>query len=232
VRGVRPAFACNAPTRARTVKNLLDHTLQTDTGQPGSTSPAGAEQTCDARRSEQCQRKRECQAARAEDGAERRQAPIQLGPGAACRPIRTACVPRTHAAPPQRHGRRHMAAARPGTAAQERWRAPDAGSAWLRPRSALVPAAPGACGSASGLSPAWTTPTPAAPPAASPPARKAAPRAARPTPPPFLRIYLIIYTPCMAARGSATHTILYSDGKVSRSAFHQCMARNFLTKFS
>jgi hypothetical protein len=104
----------------------------------------GSRKTCDARRSEQCQRKRECQAARAEDGAERRQAPIQLGPGAACRPIRTACGPPTRAAPPQRHGRRRMAAARAAAAAQERRRAPDDTLRWQLLREPY-PSAPPPC---------------------------------------------------------------------------------------
>ena len=62
----------------------------------------------------------------AEDGAERHQAPAQLGPAAACLPARTFCGPRTRAAPPQRHGRRRTAAARTAAATQERRRAPDA----------------------------------------------------------------------------------------------------------
>ena len=50
----------------------------------------------------------------------------QLRPAAACRPARLPCDPPTRAAPPQRHGRRHMTAARTAAAAQERRRAPDA----------------------------------------------------------------------------------------------------------
>ena len=120
------------------------HTPQKDTGQPESTSPAGAEKTCDARRSEQCQRKRECQAARAEDGAERHQAPAQLGPADACLPARTSCGPPTRAAPPQRHGRRRMAAARPATAIQERQWALDA-MLWRQLPHEPYPSAPPPC---------------------------------------------------------------------------------------
>jgi hypothetical protein len=76
--GEQPKNVCVVSGRRSRATRQQEHApSRTDTGQPGSTSPAGAEQTCDARRSEQCQRKRECQAARAEDGAERRQAPIQ-----------------------------------------------------------------------------------------------------------------------------------------------------------
>ena len=52
---VGPAFACNAPTRARTLQNFLGHAPQIDAEQPESTSPAGGEKTCDARSSEQFQ---------------------------------------------------------------------------------------------------------------------------------------------------------------------------------
>ena len=51
--------------------------------------------------------------------------PAQLKPAAACRPARTLRGPSTRAAPPQRHGRRRMAAARPAATARERRRAPD-----------------------------------------------------------------------------------------------------------
>ncbi len=51
------------------------------------------------------------------DGAERHQAPTQLEPATACRPLRTARRPPTRAALPQRHGRRPKAAARPAAAA-------------------------------------------------------------------------------------------------------------------
>ena len=61
------------PTTARTVKNLLGHVPQIGAGESELESPAGAKKTCDARRSEQCQGKRECRAAKAEDGAERHQ---------------------------------------------------------------------------------------------------------------------------------------------------------------
>jgi len=50
----------------------------------------------------------------------------QLEPAAACRPAPTPRVSRTRATPPQRHGRRRMAAARPGAVTQGRRRAPDA----------------------------------------------------------------------------------------------------------
>ena len=52
--------------------------------------------------------------------------PAHLEPAAACRPARTPRRPPTRAAPPQRHGRRRMTAARPAGAAQERWWAPGA----------------------------------------------------------------------------------------------------------
>ena len=52
--------------------------------------------------------------------------PAQLRLAAACRPACTAYGPPTRAAPPQRHGRRRMTAARPAAATQERRLAPDA----------------------------------------------------------------------------------------------------------
>jgi len=52
--GAGVAFACNAPRRAGTVKNYLGDAPQTVAEQPESASPADAEKTCDARRSEQC----------------------------------------------------------------------------------------------------------------------------------------------------------------------------------
>jgi len=77
----------------------------------------------------------------AEDGAERHQAPAQLGPAAACLSVRTFCGPRTRAAPPQRHGRRRMAAARPSGTTQERWRAPDT-TLWRQLPREPYPSAP------------------------------------------------------------------------------------------
>ena len=77
----------------------------------------------------------------AEDGAERHQAPAQLGPAAACLSVRTFCGPPTRAAPPQRHGRRRMAAARPSGTTQERWRAPDT-TLWRQLPREPYPSAP------------------------------------------------------------------------------------------
>ena len=78
------------PTTARTVKNLLGHVPQIGAGESELESPAGAKKTCDARRSEQCQGKRECRAAKAEGGAERHQA-LALAPPRRCLP-----PPHTH----------------------------------------------------------------------------------------------------------------------------------------
>ena len=73
----------------------------------------------------------------------------QLGPAAACRPARTPCRPArtpgrppTRAAPPLRHGRHRMAAARPGAAAQERQRAPGATLRRQLPREPYPSTAP------------------------------------------------------------------------------------------
>jgi hypothetical protein len=68
----------------------------------------------------------------------------QLGPAAACRPVRTLRRPPTRAAPPQRHGRRRTAVARAAAAAQERQRAPDDTLRWQLLREPY-PSAPPPC---------------------------------------------------------------------------------------
>jgi len=68
----------------------------------------------------------------------------QLHPAAACRPARTSCGPRMRPAPPQRHGRRRVAVARPDTAKQDRRPAPDA-TLWRQLPHELYPSAPPPC---------------------------------------------------------------------------------------
>ena len=66
----------------------------------------------------------------------------QLRPAAAGRPARPPCGPPTRAASPLRHGCRRRAAARPGAATQERWRALGAALRRQLPREPYPPPTP------------------------------------------------------------------------------------------
>jgi len=134
----------------------------------------GSRKTCDARRSEQCQRKRECQAARAEDGAERHQASS---------PAQTRrCLPSCTHTPRPSDARSAAAAPRapPGGGKARRHRL--TGAAAKRPMSR--------CGGTSPRPPNYlrTTPAPAYRPASThsrPPSRSAG--RSYPAPPPLGR---------------------------------------------